>query len=102
MTETQIEVQNLTQLEEVLEDGRVHMILLDNMDIETLQKAVTRTREIGIASKTNKTYELEASGIGDGEVRSIAETGVDYISTSSLVRSAPPLDFHMKITKVDL
>ena len=102
MTETQIEVQNLAQLEEVIEDGRVHMILLDNMDIKTLQKAVARTREVGIASETQKPYELEASGIGDGGIRSIAETGVDYISTSSLVRSAPPLDFHMKITKLDL
>ena len=102
MTETQIEVQNLAQLEEVIEDGRVHMILLDNMNIETLQKAVARTRKVGVTFKTQKPYEIEASGIGDGDIRSIAETGVDYISTSSLVRSAPPLDFHMKITKVDL
>ena len=78
------------------------MILLDNMDIETLQKAVSRTREVGIASKTQKPYELEASGIGGADIRRVAETGVDYISTSSLVRSAPPLDFHMKITRVDL
>ncbi len=101
MTETQIEVQNLTQLAEVIEDGRVHMILLDNMDIETLQKAVSCVREVGATSKTQKLYELEASGVGGANMRSIAETGVDYISTSSLIRSAPPLDFHMKITKVD-
>ena len=102
MTDTQIEVQNLAQLEEVIEDGRVHMILLDNMNIETLQKAVARTRKVGIAFQTQKPYELEASGIADTDIRSIAETGVDYISTSSLVRSAPPLDFHMKITKLNL
>ena len=102
MTDTQIEVQNLAQLEEVIEDGRVHMILLDNMDIETLRKAVSRTRAVEVASKSQKPYELEASGIGGADMRSIAETGVDYISTSSLVRSAPPLDFHMKITKVGL
>ena len=102
MTETQIEVQNLAQLEEVIADGRLHMILLDNMDIATLSKAVVRTRKVGIASKTRKPYELEASGIGNADMRNIAETGVDYISTSSLVRSAPPLDFHMSITKVDL
>ena len=102
MTETQVEVQNLGQLEEVIEDGRVHMILLDNMGIETLRQAVSRTREIRIASKTQKPYEIEASGIGGADIRRVAETGVDYISTSSLVRSAPPLDFHMKITKVDL
>lgn len=102
MTETQIEVQNLAQLEEVIEDGRVHMILLDNMDLETLRNAVARTRKVGVACKTQKPYELEASGIADTDIRSIAETGVDYISTSSLVRSAPPLDFHMKITKLNL
>ena len=102
MTETQIEVQNSTQLEEVIEDGRVHMILFDNMDIETLQRAVARVREVGATSKTQKPYELEASGIGGADIRRVAETGVDYISTSSLVRSAPPLDFHMKITNVDL
>ena len=102
MTETQIEVQDLVQLEEVLEDGRAHMILLDNMDIETLRKAVARTRKVGITLKTQKPYELEASGIADANIRGIAETGVDFISTSSLVRSAPPLDFHMKITKVEL
>ncbi len=102
MTDTQIEVQNLSQLEKVIEDGRVHMILLDNMDIETLRRAVLRTREAGVAPKTQKPYELEASGIGGIDLKSIAETGVDYISTSSLVRSAPPLDFHMKITKVGL
>ncbi|MDE0332559.1 MAG: carboxylating nicotinate-nucleotide diphosphorylase [Nitrospinae bacterium] len=102
MTETQIEVQSLSQLEEVIDDGRVHMILLDNMDIETLRKAVAITRKVGIASNTKKPYELEASGIANADIRSVAETGVDYISTSSLVRSAPPLDFHMKITKVDL
>ena len=102
MTETQIEVQNLTQLEEVIEDGRVHMILLDNMDIETLQQAVARVRAVRITLKTQKPYEIEASGIGGADIRRVAETGVDYISTSLLVRSAPPLDFHMKITKVGL
>ena len=101
MTETQIETQSLAQLEEVIEDGRAHMILLDNMSLETIRKAVSRVREAGVASKTRKPYELEASGIGDGDLRSVAETGVDYVSTSALVRAAPPLDFHMKIVEVD-
>ncbi len=101
MTDIQIEVQNLTQLEEVIRDGRVRMILLDNMDVRALRKAVARTREAGRASRTGKPYELEASGVGGGDMRSIAATGVDYISTSALVRAAPPLDFHMKITQAD-
>ena len=79
------------------------MILLDNDGHRNTPKSrFPAPRKVGIASKTQKPYELEASGIGDASMRSIAETGVDYISTSSLVRSAPPLDFHMKITKVDL
>ncbi len=101
MTEVQIEVQSLAQLEEVIADGRVHMIMLDNMDLNALREAVARTRRAGVAVRTQKPYELEASGVGGEDVRRIAETGVDYISTSALVRAAPPLDFHLKITQVD-
>jgi nicotinate-nucleotide pyrophosphorylase (carboxylating) len=97
MVDIQIEVQTFEQLAEVMDDGRVHMILLDNMDTETLRAAVARVRERGTAHKTGKRYELEASGIKGVGLREIALTGVDYISTSSLVRSAPPLDFNMKI-----
>ncbi len=100
MVEIQIEVQSVEQLDEVMDDGRVHMILLDNMDTETLRGAIGRARERGAASRTGKRYILEASGIKGGSLREIAETGVDYISTSSLVRSAPPLDFNMKIVRI--
>ncbi|MEE9275691.1 MAG: nicotinate-nucleotide diphosphorylase (carboxylating) [bacterium] len=106
MVEIQIEVQSLAQLGEVIEDGRVHMILLDNMDAAALREAVGLARARGAASRTGKPYVLEASGIKGGGLppgaglREIAETGVDYISSSALVRSAPPLDFNMKIVKV--
>jgi nicotinate-nucleotide pyrophosphorylase (carboxylating) len=100
MVEIQIEVQSVEQLDEVMDDGRVHMILLDNMNTETLREAVVRARECSAASQTGKRYVLEASGIKDGGLREIAETGVDYISTSSLVRAAPPLDFNMKIVRI--
>ncbi len=100
MVDAQIEVQSLGELDEVMADGRVHMILLDNMDTETLRTAVGRARERGAASRTGKPYILEASGIKDGNLADIAATGVDYISTSAMVRSAPPLDFNMKITRM--
>lgn len=100
MVEIQIEVQSFEQLDEVMDDGRVHMILLDNMDAETLREAVSRVRERGDAARTGKRYVLEASGIKGGSLREVAQTGVDYLSTSSLVRSAPPLDFNMKIVRV--
>ncbi len=100
MVDAQIEVQSLGELDEVMADGRVHMILLDNMDTETLRAAVGRARERGAAHRTGKRYILEASGIKGGDLAGIARTGVDYISTSAMVRSAPPLDFNMKITRV--
>ncbi len=99
MTDVQIEVQSLAQLDDVLDDGRVHMILLDNMDLPALRAAVARARERGTASRTGKPYSLEASGIGGADLGAIARAGVDYISTSRLVRAAPPLDFSMKIVK---
>ena len=101
MTDIQIEAQNLAQVEEVIEDGRVHMILLDNMSLETLREAVSLARAAGRASRTGKPYELEASGVGASDLAGVARTGVDYISTSALVRAAPPLDFHMKIVGAD-
>ena len=100
MTDVQIEAQDLAQLDAVLDDGRVHLILLDNMDLATLREAVSRCRARGAAAKTGKPYVLEASGVGAGDYAAIAATGVDFISTSSLVRAAPPLDFNMKIVRV--
>lgn len=100
MVDIQIEVQSLEQLEEVMDDGRLHMVLLDNMDTNTLREAVGRARARGTASRTGKRYILEASGIKGGTIPDVARTGADYISTSSLVRSAPPLDFNMKIIRI--
>ena len=100
MTDIQIEVQTFEQLDQVLEDGRVHMLLLDNMDLDNLKDAVQRIRRVGYASMTKKPYILEASGIGNLNFLEVALTGVDFISTSSLVRSAPPLDFNLKIVKL--
>tara|TARA_A100001037_G_scaffold238275_1_gene217686 strand:+ start:44841 stop:45665 length:825 start_codon:yes stop_codon:yes gene_type:complete len=100
MTDIQIEVQSFEQLDQVLEDGRVHMLLLDNMNLSNLKDAVDRIRQVGKASVTKKPYILEASGIGDLGFSEVASTGVDYISTSGLVRSAPPLDFNLKIARL--
>lgn len=100
MTDIQIEVQSFEQLDQVLEDGRVHMILLDNMNLDNLKDAVNRIRGVGEASITKKPYILEASGIGSLNFLEVALTGVDFISTSALVRSAPPLDFNLKIVRL--
>ncbi|KKB10611.1 nicotinate-nucleotide pyrophosphorylase [Devosia geojensis] len=84
----EIEVTTLAELEEALEAG-ARVVLLDNMDNETLKKAVALN-----AGRAR----LEASGgVKLDRVRSIAETGVDYISTSQITLSAPPLDLGLDV-----
>lgn len=83
MAKIELEVDNLSQLEEALSLG-VDTILLDNMSIGDLKRAVELAR--GKAT-------LEASGgVTPATVRAIAETGVDYISSGAITHSAPNLD----------
>lgn len=83
----EIEVENLKQLEEALECN-ADIIMLDNMDIETLKSAVTV-----IKGKA----ETEASGnVTLDTIQAIAGTGVDYISTGALTHSFKVLDLSMK------
>ena len=83
----QIEVETLDQLREALTAG-ARMILLDNMDLDTLRAAVKIT-----AGRA----ELEASGgINLDNVRAIAETGVDRISIGSLTKDIKTVDLSMR------
>jgi len=88
MLRIEIEVDTLDQLEEAL-NGGAHAVLLDNMDPDTLRKAV----EINKGRAT-----LEASGgITLETVRAKAETGVDLLSVGWLTHSAPSLDLGLDI-----
>jgi nicotinate-nucleotide pyrophosphorylase (carboxylating) len=83
----QIEVENLTQLEQALTAG-ARLILLDNFDLAGMRAAVELTA--GSAA-------LEASGgITLETVRTIAETGVDRISVGNLTKSVRALDLSMR------
>ena len=85
----EIEVTSLAELEEALEAG-ARVIMLDNMDNDLLRQAVA------INAGRAK---LEASGgVKLDRVRSIAETGVDYISTSQITMGAKPLDLGLDVT----
>ncbi len=83
----QIEVENLEQLEEALTAGAT-MILLDNMDLDEMARAV----------KTNAgRAQLEASGgVNLERVRAIAETGVDRISIGSLTKDVRAIDLSLR------
>jgi nicotinate-nucleotide pyrophosphorylase (carboxylating) len=84
----QIEVENITQLEEALSAG-AKLILLDNFDLAGLRAAVQLTA---------KRAELEASGgITLSTLREVALTGVDRISIGALTKDLHAVDLSMRI-----
>jgi nicotinate-nucleotide pyrophosphorylase (carboxylating) len=88
----EVECRNLDEVAYALGTG-ADLLLLDNMDTETLRKVV----ELRDASASEgKASSLEASGgVNLETVRQIAETGVDFISVGALTHSAPTLDFSL-------
>lgn len=90
----EVECRNLDEVAYALGTG-ADVLLLDNMDLETLRGAVKLRDENAAAGKGPS---LEASGgVNLETVRGIAETGVDLISVGALTHSAPTLDFSMLI-----
>jgi nicotinate-nucleotide pyrophosphorylase (carboxylating) len=88
----EVEVRTLEELEEVLPLG-VDRILLDNMDPQTLRAAVRRAHAVGPGRP-----KLEASGnVTLKTVRTVAETGVDFISVGALTHSAPSADVSLRV-----
>ncbi len=84
----EVEVKNLGELAEALEAG-VDLVLLDNMDLSTLKEAVAQAKGNVLT---------EASGnITPENILAVAKTGIDYISSGSIIHHAVWLDMHMKI-----
>lgn len=84
----EVEVENLEQLQEALE-ARADIILLDNMDIDTLHQAVQLTAGQAL---------LEASGgITEDTLAEVARTGVDFISIGALTHSTSSLDISFNL-----
>lgn len=85
----EIEVENLADLQQALE-AKPDRILLDNFPLEQLQEAVKINAQYGCA--------LEASGgITLENIRSVAETGVDYISVGDLTKSVKAIDLSFRL-----
>ncbi|MEX1240147.1 MAG: carboxylating nicotinate-nucleotide diphosphorylase [Cyclobacteriaceae bacterium] len=86
----EIETRTLSEVREVLDTGGVDTIMLDNMDLPTLRRAV---QMIG------GRYKTEASGgVTETTIRGIAESGVDYISVGALTHAVKSLDLSLKAT----
>lgn len=85
----EVEVENLQMLQEALE-AKADIIMLDNMDVETMARAV---------ELVNGRALLEASGgINKYNLLEVARTGVDFISIGALTHSAPALDISLDLT----
>jgi nicotinate-nucleotide pyrophosphorylase (carboxylating) len=81
----------LDQVREAIEAG-ADALLLDNMEVEEIKAAV---------KLADGRVLLEASGgINLGNVRKVAETGVDLISIGAITHSAPSLDMSLEIEPI--
>lgn len=86
----EIETETLKQVQEALDAG-ADIIMLDNMDNDTMKKAV---------ALINGRAETECSGnVTKRRLKEIAEIGVDYVSSGALTHSAPVLDISLKNLK---
>ncbi len=85
----EVETENIEMVKEAL-SVKADRIMLDNMGIETMKEAV---------QLINNQAETEASGnINLENIKSVSETGVDYISIgSSLTNNAKSLDISLNI-----
>lgn len=86
-----METETLAQVREALEHG-ADLIMLDNMSVATMEGAVALIRE------RSDRVRVEASGnITLENIRAVAETGVDYISSSAPITRSSWLDLSMKM-----
>ena len=83
----EVEVESIEQLKEAISAG-ADIIMLDNMDNQTMKEAVKITDGRAI---------LEASGnMGEKNLKDVASTGVDVISIGALTHSVKALDISLK------
>lgn len=87
----EVETTTLSEVEAVLKHG-ADIIMLDNMSLDLMSQAVQLIRQ------TNPQLKIEASGnITLETIRAVAETGVDFISSSAPVTRSTWLDLSMNI-----
>jgi len=83
----EIEVRDFDELQEALQTGNIHRIMLDNFTPKQIQTAL---------AIIDGKYPVEASGgITEENIRQYAETGVDYISVGALTHHIKSLDISL-------
>lgn len=88
----EVETRNLAEVQEALQCEGLRRIMLDNFSIAEIHEAVRLI---------NYLVEVEASGgITLANIRSVAETGVDFISVGALTHSAKALDISLELSAI--
>lgn len=82
--EVEVECDTVAQVAEAIEAG-ADLVLLDNMDPDTIRRAVELTRPAGVRTEAS-------GGLTLDDAAAYGATGVDYISVGALTHSAPVLD----------
>jgi nicotinate-nucleotide pyrophosphorylase (carboxylating) len=91
----EIETESLAQVQEAIKCG-ADIIMLDNMHPDLMRQAVAIIRSV------NNRIKIEASGnITLTTIRQVAETGIDYISTSAPITRSHWLDLSMRIFEIE-
>lgn len=87
----EVETNTLAEVEEALFHG-ADIVMLDNMTTEQMKRAVQFIRE------KNEKVKIEASGnVTLDNIRAVAETGIDYISSSAPITRSTWLDLSMRL-----
>lgn len=91
----EVETSNFSEVKEAIA-SRANTIMLDNMTLEEMKQAVELIR------RDNPNIHIEASGnITLDNLRLVAKTGVDYISSSAPITRSSWLDLSMRLAPLD-
>ena len=87
----EVETTNIDEVHQAIAAG-ADIIMLDNMDTQTMTEAVK------IINAANKSIKTEASGnMSIPRLKEVAATGVDYISVGALTHTVKGMDISMNI-----
>jgi nicotinate-nucleotide pyrophosphorylase (carboxylating) len=93
LVRVEVEVETLEQLAECFTLPEIDGVLLDNMDLDLMRRAVAMRQEAG-----SRVF-LEASGnLTLDRARAVAGTGVDFLSVGALTHSAPAVDLSLRLS----
>lgn len=93
----EVEVKNIKEVKEALNEG-VDVLMLDNMSIKNIKKAIKLAKKR--KGKSKKKVKIEVSGgMNLKNIKKIAKTGIDMVSIGALTHSAKSLDLSLEVVK---